>query len=102
MAPDIHARYQRAGDLLDDVLAARGRPSRARAARRRRRPTAAPTRSQDIQTRLQGARDAAAALLLALPQAAARAVRPLPVLRRSAVSRLESANRRVSQSSQMR
>ncbi len=24
MAPEIHARYQRAGDLLDDVLAARG------------------------------------------------------------------------------
>ena len=24
MAPEIHARYQRAGELLDDVLAARG------------------------------------------------------------------------------
>ncbi len=24
MAPEIHARYQRAGDLLDDVIAARG------------------------------------------------------------------------------
>ena len=28
MAPEIHARYQRAGELLDDVLAARARPRR--------------------------------------------------------------------------
>src|SRR5438067_973696 len=28
MAPEIHARYQRAGELLDDVLAARGSASR--------------------------------------------------------------------------
>ena len=37
MAPDIHARYQRAGDLLDDVLAARD--ARRRAPRRARRQT---------------------------------------------------------------
>ena len=29
MAPEIHARYQRAGDLLDDVLAARTSVPRA-------------------------------------------------------------------------
>jgi len=28
LAPDIHARYQRAGELLDDVLAARSTSSR--------------------------------------------------------------------------
>jgi serine/threonine protein kinase len=28
LAPEIHARYQRASDLLDDVLAARGTPSK--------------------------------------------------------------------------
>jgi serine/threonine-protein kinase len=51
MAPDIHARYQRASDLLDDVLAVRGAPSR-----RPVRPTP-PAQTdhndvQDIQTRL--------------------------------------------------
>jgi len=48
MAPEIHARYQRASDLLDDVLAARG-------SRRTPRPAAAEATSdeaQDIQTRL--------------------------------------------------
>ena len=48
MAPEIHARYQRASDLLEDVLAARG-------SRRTPRPAAAepPTdESQDIQSRL--------------------------------------------------
>ena len=48
LAPDIHARYQRASDLLDDVLAARTRGAR--------RPTPAPDAEsdnvQDIQTRL--------------------------------------------------
>src|SRR5262249_57230673 len=39
----------------------------------------------------QGARSAAAALLLALPQTAPRALRPLPVLRRSAVEFVEGA-----------
>jgi serine/threonine-protein kinase len=48
MAPDIHARYQRAGEILDDVLAARST---------QRRPTPAPAEagtdeSQEIQARL--------------------------------------------------
>jgi serine/threonine protein kinase len=48
MAPDIHARYQRAADILDDLLAARGH---------QRRPTPAPTDvsaddAQEIQARL--------------------------------------------------
>jgi serine/threonine protein kinase len=48
MAPEIHARYQRASDLLDDVLAARPRGAR-------RPGAAAATESdnvQDIHTRL--------------------------------------------------
>jgi eukaryotic-like serine/threonine-protein kinase len=48
LAPEIHARYQRAGDLMDDVLAARGSTVR-------RTPRPAPTDSaaaEDIQTRL--------------------------------------------------
>ena len=48
MAPEILARYQRAGELLDDVLAARGSTPR-------RTPRPAPTDSasaEDIQTRL--------------------------------------------------
>ncbi len=46
MAPEIHARYQRAGELLDDVLAIRGG-----AGRRAPRPTppAAETPSHDVQ-----------------------------------------------------
>ena len=45
MAPDIHARYQRAGDLLDDVLAAREpAPAHGRDAARPP-PTAAATTS---------------------------------------------------------
>jgi serine/threonine protein kinase len=48
MAPDIHARYQRAGEILEDLLAARGN---------QRRPTPAPTEvggdeAQEIQARL--------------------------------------------------
>ena len=89
MAPEIHARYQRAGDLLDDVLAARSsaprRTPRPRAAAAER--GAAPDSvAQDIHLAPQGARDAAAALLLALPQAAPRPLGSLPVLRRSAVA----------------
>ena len=82
MAPEIHARYQRAGELLDDVLAARGstpRPHAAAVAHRQRERRGHPDPAQ-------GARSAAAALLLALPQAAARPRRSLPVLRRKAVA----------------
>jgi serine/threonine protein kinase len=48
MAPEIHARYQRAGDLLDDVLAARGPRRTPRAAA----PEAGPDEGQDMLTRL--------------------------------------------------
>ena len=48
MNPEIHLRYQRAGELLDDVLAARGSTLR-----RTPRPQAADSASaEDIQTRL--------------------------------------------------
>ncbi len=48
MAPEILARYQRAGELLDDVLAARGSTPR-----RTPRPTPTDSASaEDIQTRL--------------------------------------------------
>ena len=92
MAPDIHARYQRAGELLDDVLAVRGAAARAssaqsRAGRRRRTRTRRTSRS-----RLKARGDAAATLLLALPQAAARPLRSLPVLRRNPVVRNGNGN----------
>jgi serine/threonine protein kinase len=48
MAPEIHARYQRAGDLLDDVLAARTRTPRRTAPT----PGAEADDVQDIQVRL--------------------------------------------------
>lgn len=51
MAPEIHARYQRAGELLDDVLAARGSASR-RTPRAARREGAAEEAAQDIHVRL--------------------------------------------------
>jgi len=49
MAPEIHQRYQRATDVLDDLLAARGGPRRTPP-----RPAAADLsdESQDIQNRL--------------------------------------------------
>jgi serine/threonine-protein kinase len=48
MAPEIHARYQRARDLLDDVIAARG-PRRTPRPAARDLPT---EETQDIQNRL--------------------------------------------------
>src|SRR6476620_7791095 len=52
MAPEIHARYQRAGELLDDVLAARG--SAPRRTPRAPAPAESPAEdlAQDIHTRL--------------------------------------------------
>jgi serine/threonine-protein kinase len=51
MAPEIHARYQRAGELLEDVLAARaGSPSRVAGAARK--GEAAGDSAQEIQVRL--------------------------------------------------
>ena len=87
MAPDIHARYQRAGDLLDDVLAARGAGAATRTPRRRRRrrrPRRRRRRRRTSTARLKAREDAAAALLLALPQAAPR---PLAIAARSAAKR---------------
>ena len=70
----------------------RRRDASARVARRRRRRVAgsAAETMQDIQTRLRAREAPAAALLLALPQAAPRPLRPLPVLRRSAVDAIVS------------
>jgi serine/threonine protein kinase len=51
MAPDITQRYQRAGDVLDDVLGARNTPPR-RAARSGTAPEAASEPAEDIQSRL--------------------------------------------------
>jgi eukaryotic-like serine/threonine-protein kinase len=59
MAPDVANRYQRASDLLDDVLAARG-SARRRPVPARRDPVRAHDDAQSIQTRLR-AREAPAA-----------------------------------------
>ena len=84
------ARYQRASDLLNDLLAARGgrKTTRAIAAAN----AAGAAGCGVISGRCAGhphpparARDAAAPLLLALPQAAPRPICALPVLWRSAV-----------------
>ena len=87
MAPEIHA-----------ALPARRRPARRRAGGARQRaaahaarptPAGATAAGDDVAGHpdaAEGARNAAAALLLALPQAAPRALGSLPVLRRSAVT----------------
>jgi eukaryotic-like serine/threonine-protein kinase len=51
MAPEIHHRYQRAGELLDDVLAARGSTSR-RTPRAPSKSEGAEEAAQDIHVRL--------------------------------------------------
>jgi eukaryotic-like serine/threonine-protein kinase len=51
MAPEIHARYQRASELLDDVIAARG-SGPGRTPRQAARAEGVPDESHDIQTRL--------------------------------------------------
>ena len=86
MAPDVTARYQRASDLLEDVLAARA-PAPARAAGRRLEGTAVEHagRRPGHPVAAAGPRSARRPVLLAVPQAAARADRSLPVLRRNAV-----------------
>ena len=88
MAPEVHARYQRASDVLEDILAARGNTT----PRRTPRPATAqgesgPRKRAGHPDSAEGARRSGSALLLALPEAAARPNRPLPVLRRSSVSR---------------
>jgi eukaryotic-like serine/threonine-protein kinase len=52
MAPEIHARYQRAGDLLDDVIAARGSGPVRRTPRLTSTGEGATDETQDIQMRL--------------------------------------------------
>jgi len=52
MAPDIHARYQRAAELLDDVIAARAGSRAARTPRGAGRAEAAVDDPRDIQLRL--------------------------------------------------
>src|SRR5438270_4626056 len=56
MAPEIHARYQRASELLDDVLTARGKSDVRRTPRPTPDPADAAAVSEDIQSRLR-ARD---------------------------------------------
>ena len=55
MAPEIHARYQRAGELLDDVLANRGKTLRPTP---RPAPTPEGAESSDIKARVKAAREA--------------------------------------------
>ena len=55
MAPEIHARYQRAGELLDDVLANRGKTVRPIL---RPAPTPESAESSDIKARVKAAREA--------------------------------------------
>jgi len=52
MAPEIHARYQRAGELLDDVLAARGTTPRRTPRAAPKAESAAAAAAQDIHVRL--------------------------------------------------
>ena len=125
MAPDVSARYQRATELLDDVLAARAPSSRRHRLRQapRRRPhlprrsrrnprlvLRGPWPNSDANSDASAARprggssqhaeppakprDSRRALLLAVPQAASRAHRPLPVLQRSAVAPQPTASQR--------
>ena len=88
MAPETTARYQRAADLLDDVLAARN-ATRTPAPGAAPRPSAGRAhgsrRCAEHPEPAAGARRAGRAVLLALPQAAARANGSLSVLRRGAV-----------------
>ena len=74
LAPEVSERYQRASELLDDLATAADIDHNA-------------TEMEDIRKPPEGARGAQARLLLALPQAAARAQRHLPLLRREAVAR---------------
>ena len=90
VAPDIGARYQRASDLLADLLSHRAPPHDAR--RDTTNPAAGPCRAAARTARcgrlgrpIACAGNAAAALLLALPQASAGAIDALPVLWRRTV-----------------
>ena len=86
MAPEVTDRYQRASDLLDDVLGARTPPAPRRIPTacdtcRQRRSVARATRGRRQPSEpAPSARITGGALLLAMPQAAARPQRSLPVL----------------------
>ena len=88
LAPDLGVRYQRASELLADIMALGARrlvPS-PRASGRRRVGRGRPVRGDAGHPfTLAGARSAAGAFLLALQKAPPRPLRSLPVLRRSAV-----------------
>jgi eukaryotic-like serine/threonine-protein kinase len=91
------ARHQRALPAGVGRAATTSWP-RARAGRRRRAASSARTRARRARTRRgsragSGARGARGALLLAVPQAAARAVGSLPVLQRAASSAVPDAAR---------
>ena len=94
LAPDVTARYQRAADLLDDVLAARAPAPARRPAASRRTPSRRARRRPGHPVAAARPRSAGRPLLLALPQAAARPDRSLPVLRRDAVEQPRSRSRR--------
>ena len=87
MAPDVTARYQRAADVLEDVLAARDAGARpaGRPPSRGKQQSRTRDDAQGIQSRLRAREAPAGRVLLAVPQAAARADRSLPLLRRNAV-----------------
>ncbi len=92
VAPDVKARYQRASDLLNDLLATRGGRKTLRVTPRRHdaddaaRGRATSRRCPRHPCAIAGARDAATTLLLALPQATPGPIGALPVLWRSAVN----------------
>ena len=81
MAPDIPSRYQRASDVLDDVLAVRKRGDATDTVCRR----IGARRGSGDSNPIESPGGPSAALLLALPEAAPRTFRSLPVLRRSSV-----------------
>ena len=89
MSPDLTVRYQRATDLLEDVLAA-GTPAKTRRtppprSRRSRGARASRRRAGDPDAS-PCARNTRPAILLAVPQAAARAHGQMPVLRRASIA----------------
>jgi hypothetical protein len=85
MAPEITERYQRASDLLHDVLGGRPAPVRKVSRGGPSEGLAGDDRATQ-RSRPRPGDGRALAVLLALPQAAARARRPLPVLRRGTVA----------------
>ena len=96
LAPDVDAPATSAPPTCSTTCWRRATATRARRTPRRvprprrRRAGAASATTRRASRRGCGARNPGGALLLALPQAAPRAHRPLPVLRRSAVEPVQS------------